>query len=321
MPNRIDPEWVTWGYRLFLDREPESRAAVEDKVRRLTTAKELREEFVRSPEFVQREGGLHVQALSGHEPPLPIETDCSEAELQVLFKHLQDTWHHLGETEPHWSVMSTSEFTKSGINEEQNAFYQSGKKSADLLFATMQRNAIDPSKYKSCLEYGCGLGRVTRWLAERFETVLGYDISGAHLKRAGEYLTAQSIRNVALRQISSFGDIRDLPKADVIFCIIVLQHNPPPMIGLMIRGLIGALNSNGVALFQVPTYRRGYSFSLKKYLEHEALKNEMEIHFFPQRKVFEIAKEEGGRPIEVLEDGCLGARGGEMSNTFLIQKE
>jgi len=321
MPKRIDAEWVIWGYRLFLDREPESAAAVEDKVRRLTTAKELREEFVRSAEFVEREGGLHVQALSGHEPPLLIQTDCPEGELQVLFRHIQDTWQNLGETEPHYSVISASEFRNVGADDERRAFYESGKKCADLLFATMQRNGIDPSGYKSCLEYGCGLGRVTRWLAERFQTVLGYDISGAHLERAAAFLDAQRIRNVTLKHINSLDDMRGLPKVDVVFSIIVLQHNPPPLIALIIRELIRGLNPKGVALFQVPTYRRAYSFSLEEYLEQDVPKKEMEIHFFPQPKIFEIIWEEKGRLLEVLEDGCLGVRGGEMSNTFLIQRE
>ena len=46
----------------------------------------------------------------------------------------------------------------------------------------------------------------------------------------------------------------------------------------------------------------------------------MEMHVLPQRVIFEIAAQEGGQVIEVLEDGFTGLRFKEVSNSFLIQK-
>jgi hypothetical protein len=47
----------------------------------------------------------------------------------------------------------------------------------------------------------------------------------------------------------------------------------------------------------------------------------MEMHLLPQSQVFEAIGQEGGRLIEVIEDGLTGSRYKEMSNTFLVQKE
>jgi hypothetical protein len=103
--------------------------------------------------------------------------------------------------------------------------------------------------------------------------------------------------------------------------MIVLQHNPPPVIAFIIEALIRALNPGGVAFFQVPTYRRGYTFSLTDYLSEDASKGGMEMHVLPQSKVFEIAQRAGGRVLEVIDDTWTGLRVKEVSNTFVIQKD
>lgn len=48
---RIGPEHVRWAYRLLLDREPENDRVVEEKVRAWPTTRELRIDFLTSPEF------------------------------------------------------------------------------------------------------------------------------------------------------------------------------------------------------------------------------------------------------------------------------
>ena len=65
----------------------------------------------------------------------------------------------------------------------------------------------------------------------------------------------------------------------------------------------------------------GYEFSYQKYLAEEGKKRDMEMHLLPQSQVFEAIRQEGGRLIEIIEDGLTGLRYKEMSNTFLVQKE
>jgi hypothetical protein len=45
-----------------------------------------------------------------------------------------------------------------------------------------------------------------------------------------------------------------LPKVDAVVTLIVLQHNPPPVIKLILRSLLDALKQGGVAYFQLLTY-------------------------------------------------------------------
>jgi SAM-dependent methyltransferase len=315
---QIAPEAITWSYRLFLDREPENSLVVAEKSERLATTQDIRREFISSEEFKQKNPGFHSVSLSGNEPEMPIE---ETSDLQRLFAHIQRVWEHLGETEPYWSVWTSEQFKSSRIKDARSVFYDSGLDNVQTFFKTLQRNGIDYSSFKTCLEYGCGLGRVTCWLAKRFERVIGYDISRPHLQLAKKYLAEIGSQNVSLHHISKPQEISNFPKVDVIYSLIVLQHNPPPIIRLIIQEMIRALNSGGIAFFQLPTYRLGYTFSLQEYLGREATRTEMEMHVLPQSEIFDIVRREHGKLVEVLEDGCTGLRYAERSNTFVIQKE
>lgn len=316
----LSPRQVAWAYRLFLDREPENASVVADKLRRHASIRTLRQEFLSAQEFREKNPEIHSPALNGLEPPMLIERLESEADLAALFGHIQDAWRKMGETEPYWSVITSTEYMVDRIDATREKFYESGRKDVAVIDAAFARNGVDPSAMKTCVEYGCGLGRVTRWLSERFEKVTGCDISEAHLRLAKEQLDARGARNIEWRHIREVADIVGLPKTDFVFSFIVLQHNPPPLIAHMIRAFLRALNPGGVALFQVPTYRLGYRFALADYLRNEGTRGDMEMHVLPQADVFAIASAEGCRPLEVIEDGQTGLRANEMSNAFLIRK-
>jgi len=314
----LSPEAITWGYRLFLDREPESPSAVLEKLRRLSNTQDLRQEFVNSAEFREKNVACRILPLTGNEPPMLIE---KVSDLRPLFSHIQNVWENLGETEPHWSVLSSEQFKSSRIEVTRSEFYNSGSDNVETLFKTLVRNGIDTTSLRTCLEYGCGLGRVTYWLAKRFDRVIGYDISRSHLQLAQKYLSEAGIQNVSLHHVNKPQDIRNFPKVDMVYSVIVLQHNPPPIIHITIQALIKALNSGGIAFFQVPTYRLGYRFSLREYLTSEATRGDIEMHVLPQSEIFEIVRTEQARVIDIFEDNWTGLRYGERSNTFVIQKE
>lgn len=312
---------VFWAYRLFLDREPENDQVVHEHLRKCSSPEDLRNNFIYSTEFRQKNPTLHVPVLFGDEPPMSIEDVCSEDDLEKLFAHVQSTWQELGEIEPHWSVVVSEDYRQANIEGTKDAFYRTGEQHVSQLFGSLERNNVQHSEFKTCLDYGCGVGRITRHLAPRFERVFAYDISLSHLERAEDYFSEERISNVLLNHLKRVRDIEELPKVDVVYSMIVLQHNPPPVIGFVVEGLIQSLNPGGVAFFQLPTYRLGYSFSVENYFAEQALRREMEMHVLPQRRVFEIAQRAGGRVLEVIDDGWTGIRLKEVSNTFVIQKK
>lgn len=313
-------EAVLWAYRLYLDREPENDRVIDEHLRKCASTRQLRDNFIYSTEFREKNPNLHVPVLIGDEPAMSIEDVGTEPELQKLFDHIQSAWEEFGKREPHWSVVVSERYQQSNIEANEAEFYRTGEQHVAQLFGSLERNHVAYSEFKTCLDYGCGVGRITRHLSERFEKVFAYDISLSHLQCAEDYLKKENVSNVAFTHLKRVWDIQNLPTVDVAYSMIVLQHNPPPVIAFMIEALIRSLNPGGIAFFQVPTYRRGYTFSLAEYLREDVARGGMEMHVLPQSKVFEIAQRAGGRVLEVIDDTWTGLRVKEVSNTFVVQK-
>jgi SAM-dependent methyltransferase len=310
-------EAVTWAYRVLLDRDPEGDAAIAERVARWAGLPALRDELLESDEFRSRHPRQPFPALLGNEPPLEVEAEPDAADLRRLFDHVQATWQHLGEADPHWSVLTAEHYRADRIAEHADRFYESGRGDVARLLATLDRNGVDARGLGRVLEFGCGVGRLTRWLAEAFRHVHGVDISRAHLAHARSYLDGEGVANVALGHLATLDDLDRLPRADLVYSVIVLQHNPPPVIRHALGCLLRRLNPGGVACIQLPTYRPGYHFRLDEYLARPA-SPEMEMHVLPQREVFEVLRREGCTPLEVLEDTWTGPP--FRSNTFVVRK-
>ena len=252
--------------------------------------------------------------------PIEIDTEADPDRLQQLLAHTEATWTLLGSEEPHWSVISAERFKRSELAGHEAEFYASGQGDVDLFLAFLARNGVDAERLQRVLEYGCGLGRVTRFLAQRFPQVVGCDISPTHLQQARAYLAGTDTHNVELQRITTLADIGGPVDLDAIFSVIVLQHNPPPVIVAILTKLLRRLRPGGIAYFQVPTHAVDYRFNLDDYLAHGLAARHIEMHFVPQRRIFRIASETGCEVLEVREDDWVGRRHVELSNTFLLRR-
>jgi 2-polyprenyl-3-methyl-5-hydroxy-6-metoxy-1,4-benzoquinol methylase len=228
-PKSIPLEFVAWAYRLFLDREPEDMKIAEEIARGVTNSRQLRQAFLASEEYAIKSG--HTQATvkrDAKREPLSVETIEDHAALVAFFDHVKKTWTALGETEPHWSVLSADQFKQASLQDNLEQFNQSGRAEVERLFSMLSSYGIALPAASTCIEYGCGVGRVSRWLAERFGTVIACDISNSHMELARKFVADNAVNNVAFRIIQGIGDIESLPPAEFFYSVIVLQHNPPP---------------------------------------------------------------------------------------------
>lgn len=306
---------VIAAYRLYLAREPESEDVISEKLRSCETLRELRNTFVMSDEF--------REAVPSHAPlywpRIDVDVDIDESTLTRLFERIKTEWSRLGTSEPYWSVLSDEHFKISHFEQYDREFFESGQEVVRIWQASLERNGISQDQFKSCLELGCGVGRVTRWLAPFFERVIGLDISINHIELAKDYLAAQGVENVSLRQMADMQSLIDVERVDSIFSILVLQHNPPPLIAWLIKHLLSKLRQGGVGFFQVPTYAVGYSFKVDEYLSKD-YEPGIEMHLLPQVMIFQLIEAANCTLIEMREDGFVGLPGW-ISNSMLVRKK
>lgn len=298
-PDRVTEDAVRWGYRMLLGRMPENDQVVREHCQTRTTVDDLREMLLSSNEFRASAKSVVPPQPSGFEPRLDIDRASDPAMRQRLLDHIAKGWAHYGETDAHWSVLTDERFRSDKVQENIDAFNALGDLHVKRFLATLARNGVSLPPGGHCIELGCGVGRLTRWLAPHFRRVTGLDVSPGHLALAQTYVS-QHAYNVDFVQLNRFEQLEALPRAHAVFTFIVLQHNPPPVMEAILERIFDRLEPGGIAYFQLPTYIPGYRFDVKEYLRHYDGNLDMEMHALPQATVFEIAARHRMQPLEAL---------------------
>ena len=303
--------------------EPESQGVIDGHAAHFRDLASLRAGFIGSGEFrqtikmpVANTSAPGVKSLEW--PAQPVQVDVPPEQLQRMIQRIEAEFAYLGEHEPHWSVLTADRFKAANIAQHEAEFFASGETAIKHLRVTAERTGIDLSRYKSCFELGCGLGRITIWLAKLFEQVTGGDISGTRLAQARQTVERAGLKNVSFAHLNQFANYANLPAFDVFFSFIVLQHNPPPLMAHILELILTRLAPGGIAYFQIPTYQLGYRFSATEYLESKPPVADVEVHCVPQPDLFAILARTGCDVLEMREDDALGAP--TISNRLFVRK-
>jgi SAM-dependent methyltransferase len=131
-------------------------------------------------------------------------------------------------------------------------FLATGKRDAERALADAAAHGL-PSSRRRALDFGCGVGRVTRVLADRFDDVLGLDISPTMVARARELDGAAA--RVRYR-VGAQAELDVLPAEDFDFVVslLVLQHLPSPEdVEEAVRALTRRVAVGGALVLQVPS--------------------------------------------------------------------
>lgn len=295
---------VIAAYKEFLGRRPESEEVILHHIGAHRHVRELFSTFLNAVEFQEKAGSAsHAHLLDTiHRSVNAIEVDVSPEVFARLFERVTAQWTALGQSEPFWSVLSHDRFRMDAIEETKREFYASGESFAQQIDICCKRTGVErPSG--TCFELGCGVGRVTRYLANRFDRVIGADISEGNLNLARDYLRGEGAANASLLLLRDIAQLESLGGFDFFYSVIVLQHNPPPIIAKLLRTIFKSLRSGGGFLFQVPTHRPNYEFSARAYLESpDPAGSGFEMHAIPMHVVLDIIQAAGGQIKEVLPD-------------------
>lgn len=311
----VSREEVIWAYRMLLGREPDSEDVITSQMT-AANRETLRRGILFSTEFSKKYPVLRV-GRHRNVPRIDVETDCSPTDLARMVQNIAREWRNFGETEPHWSVITGEQFRPDRIDANLEAFHAMGRTDIALIINALKRSGVWRGGTARALDFGCGVGRLSLALAPHVSHVTGVDISPAHLAYADRRATDTGVGNVAFQAIETVDDLDLLPTYDLVISIIVLQHNPPPVMVELLRKLLGRLAIGGSAVIQLPTYIAGQRFTVRDYLSTR--QPAMEMNAIPQRIVYEVMEQAGCSLLEVREDGYVGTDIG-LSHTFIMQK-
>lgn len=239
-------------------------------------------------------------------------------------RHQQD-WEALGRVDPFWAVLTSP--TRRHGRWDTAEFFRTGAQDVNALMKTAEKLGL-PHGRDDALDFGCGVGRLTRALAAYFRRCVGVDISDPMLRRAEELNKdcegCQFVLNTS-DDLSRF----EAASFDLIYTRYVLQHLPSAvMVRSYLNEFIRVLRPGGLLVFQLPSrigllhrlqprrrlYRllRSLGFGERTLLERLEL-TPMRMGSMAEEEVTRLMESLGGKVV-------LVERGSPVEHTYFVTR-
>ncbi len=177
--------------------------------------------------------------------------------LPTLIEENKAAWADLGSSDPYWSVLSGFK-TASMTEADRQEFFASGAREIPIVQDVLSRSYASLPTGR-CLDFGCGLGRVTLAWATIFDEAVGVDISGTHLAIARRRAEEISARNVSFIELMPKTKLSSIVKpVDFAFSVIALQHMHPDVSKVAMSSMARVTRRGGKIVFQIPTHHPKY---------------------------------------------------------------
>jgi SAM-dependent methyltransferase len=208
-------------------------------------------------------------------------------------------WQHWGRVDPLWAVNSRpgkqAGSAEAWTDEE---FLASGRLYFEDVARQWQQYGMGTRR---CIEIGCGAGRITHQLAERFDEVVAIDVSPHQIEKARRLLGAAAAK-------VTFHLVREpaVPVApdscDGMFCTEVFQHlSSYHMVARYLEAVFAALAPGATICFQLPVigvhrrspWRSAFKTSTVSIARALGRRRIMEYRAYPVPTVFATLEQAG----------------------------
>ena len=164
------------------------------------------------------------------------------------FDQLQQDWEGLAVDDPLWAVLTRPDCR--GGQWDPTEFFATGTDEVADIIGRVRR--LRPRLWPGrALDFGCGVGRLTRPLADHFDEVVGVDIAPTMIDLARRY---HADRPACRFEVNQAEDLARFPDDtfDLVLSLIVLQHVPPATAVRYLREFCRVLAPGGVVVVQMP---------------------------------------------------------------------
>jgi SAM-dependent methyltransferase len=216
-------------------------------------------------------------------------------------------WEVFAATDPYWAVLTDDRFRGQPDEHALATFFESGEAHVAIVFQTIHRHLDARFTPVSCLDFGCGVGRLVIPFARRCHAVIGVDVAESMLQKARERCAVLGLDNATFVR----GD-DELSRVhgcfDLIHSFIVFQHIPCDRGLRLVAALLRRLTDGGVGVLHItyattsrhPPPRRGAMRSTLSFMARSA-------RGFLKRMRGEVAARQAVRPVMQMNSYDLNA--------------
>lgn len=233
--------------------------------------------------------------------------------LDKQFDKLRRTWDCLGASDPLWAILTDPQ--KRGNRWDTKDFFETGEHEIGALLQSVSDNF--PDVPRSCaLDFGCGVGRLTRALAVHFDRTIGVDVAASMISHARRLNDDVPGCEFVLNERADLSFVAS-GSVDFVYSNIVLQHIEHPYSDKYIQEFVRVLSPKGLAIFQIPYQLQGripellYPWIprpvLMLYRRVRYGHQRIEMHMIPIDQVQAIVSRAGGRIVRSDESGAAGS--------------
>jgi SAM-dependent methyltransferase len=235
----------------------------------------------------------------------------------VKLERLSRDWDELAEEDALWAVLADP--GQRG-RWQVDDFFATGKREIDSILVACSRLGR-PRRFERALDFGCGVGRLTRALARHFRECVGVDISAEMVRKALE-LNAGCENCAFLLNVDPNLSQFESGSFDLVYSSKVLQHLPNKrLVRAYVSELVRLVKPGGLAVFQLWTSipvrnrlqprRRAYALLRAVRVPQSRLST---LGLSPmgrgiavsERQIREIVEAAGGRIVQTEPDGEWG---------------
>jgi len=169
-----------------------------------------------------------------------------------MLRQLRRTWEDYGRRDPFFGVLSDP--AKHGGRWSREEFFASGVAHIESLMRSLGDARVAVPR-GACLDFGCGVGRLTQALCRHFERVTGVDVAASMIRRARAFNQHGDRCTYVVNQTADLSRFDDGAFAVVHSCI-VLQHMAPDLASAYLREFFRVVAPGGLVVFQLPSAPR-----------------------------------------------------------------